>query len=163
MVRLAAPLAVMPEPSSPWGERSSGFHNGVDLPCPIGTELFALTSGTVAAELLNVDEPSGLAVIVNDDSGRVRWSFSHCSVLLVVRGDRVKRGQLIALSGNTGRVSPPKTSACPTCGAHLHLRVDVDGQNVDPWPLLQASRTRGIGTIVAAAAAVAIVTKTGDG
>ena len=85
------------------------FHNGVDIPVPIGVPVRS-APGVVAK--VWVDDPlNGNACQI--DHGDCRSSFVHLDALLVEAGDRVKDGQIVGLSGNTGR----------STGPHLHFTV----------------------------------------
>ena len=53
-------------------------------------------------------------------------TYAHCSQLKVKEGDKVKQGDIIALSGNTGKSSGP----------HLHFEVSKAGRLVDPMKLV---------------------------
>ena len=57
--------------------------------------------------------------------------YYHCSEIKVKVGDRVKRGELIALSGNSGRVSGP----------HLHFGILVRGVQIDPLDFIAKINT----------------------
>ena len=93
-------------------------HNGTDFATPIGTPVFA-TGDVVVSRVLN-HKYAGLYIeISNGQTYRTR--FLHLSKALVRKGQRVKRGQKIALSGNSGRITGP----------HLHYELHVRGRAVN--------------------------------
>ena len=71
----------------------------------------------------------GLAVEINHGTG-VSTRYAHASGVLVKVGDRVQKGQDIALVGTTGR----------STGPHLHFEVLRDGHAVDPQSYLRAAQ-----------------------
>lgn len=103
------------------------FHHGIDLSMPIGTPVKAARDG----EIIKVSESRwghGRMVQILHEDG---WStvYSHNSKILVKVGDQVKQGDVIALSGNTGR----------STGPHLHFEVRrPDQRSVDPRRFLSA-------------------------
>jgi murein DD-endopeptidase MepM/ murein hydrolase activator NlpD len=94
-------------------------HEGIDVSAPLGTAIEAPAAGVVIdarwedgyGNLLAIDHGYGLMT-----------RYAHCSKILVVRGQRVKRGDKIALVGATGLATGP----------HLHYEVWVNGKPVDP-------------------------------
>ncbi|NQZ48674.1 MAG: peptidoglycan DD-metalloendopeptidase family protein [Moritella sp.] len=93
-------------------------HNGTDFATPIGTPVFATGDGVVSRVLNH--KYAGLYIeISNGQTYRTR--FLHLSKALVRKGQRVKRGQKIALSGNSGRITGP----------HLHYELHVRGRAVN--------------------------------
>ena len=94
-------------------------HNGVDLATPIGTKILATGDGVVTRV---ANHRYAGRYIVMDYAGPYGARFLHLSKILVKKGQKVKRGQVIALSGNTGR----------TTGAHLHYELHVRGRPVNP-------------------------------
>jgi|UniRef100_A6VZP3 murein DD-endopeptidase len=94
-------------------------HNGVDLATPSGTEVLATGDGVVTR--IATHKYAGKYVVV-DYTGPYSSRFLHLSKILVKQGQKVKRGQVIALSGNTGR----------TTGAHLHYELHIRGRPVNP-------------------------------
>jgi murein DD-endopeptidase MepM/ murein hydrolase activator NlpD len=114
---------------SGFGPRSGSFHDGVDIACPEGTQVFASHSGTVVYSD-NKLSGYGNLVILRHSTGLLSV-YAHNSRLLVSAGQKVTRGQLIAESGATGHATGP----------HVHFEVRIrDSQNryvaVDPLPLL---------------------------
>ncbi|QUX95243.1 peptidase M23 [Marinomonas sp. CT5] len=94
-------------------------HNGVDLATPTGTEVLATGDGVVTR--VATHKYAGKYIVV-DYTGPYGSRFLHLSKILVKKGQKVKRGQVIALSGNTGR----------TTGAHLHYELHIRGRPVNP-------------------------------
>ena len=94
-------------------------HEGVDVSAPMGAEIEAPAAGIVT----KVDWVEGYGNMLTVDHGYgLVTRYAHCSKILVVRGQRVKRGQKIALVGSTGL----------STGPHLHYEVWVNGRPVDP-------------------------------
>jgi murein DD-endopeptidase MepM/ murein hydrolase activator NlpD len=104
--------------SSPFG-RGGDFHNGVDIKVPMGSPVFASGAGRVTeAEYMT---GYGLRIVISHDYG-LETIYAHLKKADVKPGQQVKRGQLIGLSGNSGR----------TTGAHLHYEVRAGGTPVNP-------------------------------
>ena len=101
------------------------MHTGIDLAAPQGTAVYATADGVVdMAEWFG-----GYGNCVELDHGKgVQTRFGHLSRILVHAGQRVHRGDLIALVGSTGR----------STGPHLHYEVRIDGHAVNPLPFLQS-------------------------
>lgn len=100
-------------------------HRGLDLRGASGTPIYACADGQVA--LVDNLYFSGNTVYLNHGDG-VFTAYLHMSEPKVMPGQRLKKGDLIGLVGATGRVTGP----------HLHLSLLVQGQSVDPEPLLEA-------------------------
>ena len=102
----------------------NAFHKGIDLSAQIGTRVVAAASGIVVkseyhseyGNMLEIDHGQGLST-----------RYAHLSKLLVPRGKVVKRGEYVALSGNTGR----------STGPHLHFEVLLDNVAQNPVRFLQ--------------------------
>lgn len=101
-------------------------HRGLDLRGATGTPVKACADGRVA--LVDNLYFSGNTVYVNHGDG-VFTAYLHLSDTRVKPGDVVKRGDVIGEVGATGRVTGP----------HLHLSLIVQGQSVDPQPLLKVN------------------------
>jgi len=114
-----------PAVSSPFGWRkdpidgSRSFHEGVDLPAPVGTPVVAVAPGRV----LEVGRRGGygLEVVVEHDGGW-RTRYAHLSSTQVSPGERIARGDRLGSVGSTGR----------STGPHLHFEALRDGKIVDP-------------------------------
>lgn len=126
---LGAPLASITPTSSFRGPNRSN-HEGIDLAAPIGTPVYATHSGTVTRA--DSSTSYGLVVYILGDDG-TETRYAHLSQIMVARGARVERGQVIGLTGNSGRVMGPT-------GAHLHYEVRRNGQPVDPATTLPSLR-----------------------
>jgi murein DD-endopeptidase MepM/ murein hydrolase activator NlpD len=108
--------------TSPWGGGSE-YHGGIDIGAPVGTPVHAPAPGVVA--FAGRHGEYGIAVMI-DHGNDVRSLYGHLSRLHVAAGQDVKRGDLIASSGNTGRSSGP----------HLHYEIHAAGQPVNPYTFL---------------------------
>ncbi len=104
-------------------------HNGADLRAATGTHVRAPFAGTVV--LTGFHYYAGGSVYIDSGNG-VITVFFHLSEINVKKGDRVAKGQVVAKSGATGRVTGP----------HLHYSLVLGGQFVDPIPLLSTSITQ---------------------
>jgi murein DD-endopeptidase MepM/ murein hydrolase activator NlpD len=117
--------------TSPFGEREHAmggggaqFHAGIDISVPPGTPVLAAQEGTVAfagyngayGKVVKLDHANGFSTL-----------YAHNSRLLVYVGQTIEAGQVICLSGSTGR----------STGPHLHFEVHKDGWPVDPLPYLE--------------------------
>jgi murein DD-endopeptidase MepM/ murein hydrolase activator NlpD len=100
-------------------------HYGIDIAGPIGTKVLAPQDALVT---LAEDDLfySGGTVILDHGLG-LSSTCMHLSRVLVKRGQRVKQGDVIALIGNTGRVTGP----------HLDWRMNWHNQHIDPEPLVR--------------------------
>ncbi|HBV87292.1 MAG TPA: metalloendopeptidase [Desulfosporosinus sp.] len=104
---------------NPFGGWSKEFHNGIDIACNYGTPILATADGIVTFSGRN--SVFGLRVDIDHGDG-IKTFYGHNSRLLVKEGDLVKKRDLIAYSGNSGR----------STGSHLHYGITVNGKNVDP-------------------------------
>ncbi len=96
------------------------FHYGIDLAAPIGTPVHAPADGVVKRVKR---DPRGYGILLEIDHGMgITTRYGHLSKVLVKRGQKVKRGQVIARVGNTGR----------STGPHLHYEVRVLNKPVNP-------------------------------
>jgi murein DD-endopeptidase len=103
-------------------------HNGTDLATPVGTRVLAAAPGVVLRVSSEFNR-GGLKVFVDHGDGLVTTS-NHLARALVRPGDRVRRGQVIALSGYSGLDG---LVTFPWGIPHVHFNVWLDGESVDPF------------------------------
>ena len=94
-------------------------HQGVDYAIPEGSRVFATADGKVKE--VRRSSTQGQTVIIDHGNG-YETSYSHLQRISVVRNQQVRRGDIIALSGDTGLSLAP----------HLHYEVRLNGMRVDP-------------------------------
>ena len=96
------------------------FHKGMDFTCPIGTQVHVTGDGTV--ETVDFSYGGyGNEVIVNHGFG-YRTRYAHLSKFNVRPGQKLKRGDVIGYSGNTGK----------STGPHVHYEVMKNGEVLNP-------------------------------
>lgn len=103
--------------------KKAGVHTGADFAVAVGTQVKSAISGTVVEVVYGNKSFGNFVRVKNSD---IVTTYAHCSTLKVKEGDKVKQGDIIALSGNTGKSSGP----------HLHFEVTKDGRLVDPMKLV---------------------------
>ncbi|HEX9611685.1 MAG TPA: M23 family metallopeptidase [Gemmatimonadales bacterium] len=94
-------------------------HAGIDIAVPEGTPVRAAGGGTVREA--GTDRDYGLFVLLRHPDG-YETMYGHAARLLVREGDEVRAGQVIALTGSSGRSTAP----------HLHFEVRRSGRSLDP-------------------------------
>jgi murein DD-endopeptidase MepM/ murein hydrolase activator NlpD len=99
-------------------------HPGIDIAVPLGTPVRASGGGQVTAA--GYDPDYGLFVLLRHTSG-YETMYGHLSRLIATEGDEVQAGQVIGLSGNSGRSSAP----------HLHFEIRHDNKSIDPLDLVK--------------------------
>jgi murein DD-endopeptidase MepM/ murein hydrolase activator NlpD len=111
--------------SSNFGQRGRRLHAGIDISGERGTPIVAADAGTV---LFSGSGPNGYGntVMLHHNHGLITL-YAHNERNVVRQGDRVRRGQVIAYMGDTGRAS----------GTHLHFEVHQEGRLTDPRRWLQ--------------------------
>ena len=114
---------------SGFGFRSDPFtgrpalHTGLDFAVEPGTPIVAAAGGVVVGA---ANHPAYGNLLEIDHGNNLVTRYAHCSSIEVKPGDIVRRGQVVALTGNTGR----------STGPHLHFEVLVDGVPQDPAKFL---------------------------
>ena len=94
-------------------------HQGVDYTIPEGSRVFATADGRVKE--IATRSTAGRTIVIDHGNG-YETSYSHLLAVKVRRGQEVRRGDIIGLSGNTGLSIAP----------HLHYEVRHNGMRVDP-------------------------------
>ncbi len=115
--------------SSPYGNRrhpvhdETRFHTGVDISVPSGSEVKATADGIVS--FAGWTETSGIVVVVEHGHG-FSTAYAHSRKAMVRVGQRVARGEPIALSGSTG----------VSTGPHVHYEIWKNGRHTNPADFL---------------------------
>ncbi len=109
---------------SPFGARWGKPHEGIDLPAPVGTPVFAAADGRVVYAGGAIRGYGNLIVLKH--AGDLLTAYAHNSVLLVSQGQSVRAGDRIALVGQSGHASGP----------HLHFEVRSGQIPRDPMSYL---------------------------
>ena len=120
-----------------YAEFGQAGHEGVDFGVSAGSPIYACADGEVFQVRPDDGNDYGLHVRVRHqvDGCEYRTVYAHLSQALVSKNQRIRTGERIALSGNTGH----------SCGPHLHLTLKLIGAQtpgypawvVDPFPYLQ--------------------------
>lgn len=103
------------------------FHDGVDIAAPVGTPIHAMAAGVVS--FAGHRPGYGLVVEINHGNG-YKTRYAHASKLIAKVGERVEKGDTVALVGSTGR----------STGSHLHVEVLKNGDAVNPRKYLISTR-----------------------
>ncbi len=117
--------------SSKFGVREDPFrndeavHKGIDIAADYGEDILASADGTVI--LSDWYSGYGNAVVIDHGHG-ITTVYGHSSQLLVSEGKKVKKGDLIARVGSSGR----------STGPHLHFEIRINGEAVDPLKYLDS-------------------------
>lgn len=109
--------------TSQFGSRWGKNHSGIDIGCPEGTQVYASAAGSVV--FAGEKGGYGLLLIISHPDGSFTI-YAHNSKLIAKEGAKVKQGEKIALSGNTGR----------STGPHLHFEIRQQSKAVDPLKYL---------------------------
>lgn len=107
------------------------LHDGLDIAVAEGTDVLAVKSGTVTevrtsatyGKLLKFETTDGYEVM-----------YAHLSEVLVKKGEKVKQGQVVAKSGNTGL----------STGPHLHYGIYKEGELLDPMDFITLGWADGV-------------------
>jgi murein DD-endopeptidase MepM/ murein hydrolase activator NlpD len=122
----SVPYLIFPVPqgvlSSPFGHRWGRFHRGLDIAAPVGNPVLSCAEGRIIFTGSRKGFRSyGNTVLIDHGKG-VYTYYAHLSNILVKKDQRIRRGQQIAMVGNTGR----------STGPHLHLEVRVNNTMFNP-------------------------------
>ncbi|USL85105.1 endolysin [Arthrobacter phage SWEP2] len=114
--------------TNPGGVNPAGGHTGIDFACPIGTPVYAPADGVIAFEGWLRDpngrnawlltDGGGIAIVLDAGDDKPTFIMAHLNASLVNTGQRVRKGDLIGRTGNTGKW---------TTGPHLHFEVMLPG------------------------------------
>lgn len=113
------------------------FHNGIDIAVVVGTEVAAVRSGVVSA--VRTSETFGKVLEYETEDG-YKVMYAHLSDVLVKKGEKIKQGEIVAKSGNTGL----------STGPHLHYSLWKDGRLIDPLSYVTLEYTQEVAAEYAA-------------
>ncbi len=105
--------------SSSFGNRSRGYHTGIDWALSYGSPIYASDGGTVTSA--GWGGGYGRMIKINHGNG-YETVYAHCSKLVVSAGKKVAKGQVIAYVGSTGN----------STGPHLHFEIRKNGSYLNP-------------------------------
>ena len=106
-----------------WRRNGTEFHTGTDYAAPTGTPIHAAEDGIVTCAKWSGNY--GYLVKIQHTGGYETY-YAHCSRFAASVGDEVKKGDVIAYVGSTGR----------STGPHVHLEIRIDGKYINPQDLL---------------------------
>lgn len=129
-LNLIWPVPSVPMISSRYGMRRGRMHHGIDIPSPMGTKIVASDSGKVIYSASKISGYGRMTIIAHEDD--YLTVYAHNTKNLFKEGDYVKKGDVIALSGKTGRVTGP----------HLHFEVRKKDQSIDPFKFLKIPKKK---------------------
>ena len=118
-IALAEPISSGYVLTSRFGYRNSGYHTGLDIASPLGTDVRAAASGVVSYS--GWKGTYGYTVIIDHGNG-VQTYYAHCNDLYVTAGEYVSQGEVISAVGSTGN----------STGPHLHLEVRINDSAQNP-------------------------------
>ena len=102
-------------------------HNGIDIPAPHGTPIYATADGIVG----RAQRLGGYGNYVEVEHGNaIQTRYGHMSSYVVVPGQSVKKGDILGYVGSTGR----------STGNHLHYEVRIEGAPVNPMPFVRSDQ-----------------------
>ncbi|MCP4340620.1 MAG: M23 family metallopeptidase [Desulfobulbaceae bacterium] len=114
--------------------KKSAFHTGIDFRGKKGEPILATADGVVKKAFRNGGY--GNYVLIDHGNGYTT-SFSHMQKYLVRKGDKIQRGQLIGLVGNSGR----------STGSHLHYEIALDKKTINPYNFLEVASMPKVPTL----------------
>lgn len=109
------------------GGRDAEGHAGLDIAVPTGTPIRAAGGGVV--QRAGEDPELGYYILLTHPQG-YESTYGHAARLFVATGDTVSAGEVVALSGSTGRSTAP----------HLHFEIRRAGRSIDPRTLVSEER-----------------------
>lgn len=124
--RFAWPVPNFYKVSSHFGPRGRKHHDGIDIPAPRGTPIVAVDDGLVIYSDNGIRGYGNMIVVAHGDD--MFTVYAHNQKNKVDKGDKVKKGEVIALLGNTGR----------STGPHLHFEIRLKNKVRNPAQYLSS-------------------------
>ncbi len=106
------------------GSQDGGTHPGIDIAVPIGSPVRAAGGGTI---LQTGEDPEYGVFTLVEHPGGYQSMYGHLGRVAVVPGQPISAGQVLGLSGNSGRSSAP----------HLHFEIRRGGESIDPRSMVK--------------------------
>ena len=106
--------------------KKKDFHKGIDIALGMGNPIYAVKSGVVIYS--GWKSGYGRIIKIQHRNGEISY-YAHNLKLLVQKGDTVKQGKIIALSGNSGQ----------STGPHLHFEIRIDNKHINPLRYLNVN------------------------
>jgi len=113
------------------------LHNGIDFAMPNGTPIKSITNGIIEKVVNLGDKNIGKGILIKCKDGKTAI-YGHLSKITVSEGDKIRIGDLIGYSGNSGYV------AGINGGYHLHFGLKENGIFIDPSPYINAIQSMNI-------------------
>ena len=106
------------------------MHSGIDIPVSTGHDIYTIADGTIVDSEIKKKGCGGTIKVDHGviDGKKIETRFCHCSQLLKQKGDKVKKGDVIAKSGG----GKGDTGQGGSTGSHIHFEVYENGKTVDP-------------------------------
>ncbi len=123
--------------TSPYGPRGGRMHQGIDIGVPSGTEIAAPVSGEVMHARFGSKNCGGIIWLKH--AGGYETKYCHCKKINVSPGQKVKKGEIIGLTGG----AKGDKGAGNSSGPHLHFEVIKDGKHLDPEKVLDKTKVGG--------------------
>ncbi|MFA9398887.1 MAG: M23 family metallopeptidase [Clostridiaceae bacterium] len=124
-------LPIQGEVTSVFGEREDpitkedDFHQGIDINAAENTDVLAAYDGIVVE--VGEDDELGKYILLDHGDG-IETKYAHLNIVMVDKGTKLKKSEVIAKSGNTGK----------STGPHLHFELLIMGENVDPLEYIKS-------------------------
>lgn len=109
--------------SSEYGSRDGKMHHGIDIKRNNGKNIMASAPGII--KFSGKNGGFGKMIIIDHGNG-IETFYAHCSKLFAMKKSKVRRGQLIAKMGSSGKSD----------GVHLHFEIRIDGKSKNPLKYL---------------------------
>lgn len=132
--KFAWPVPARAAISSEFGRRRGRNHDGIDIPAPTGTQIVASEAGRVIYSGSGISGYGNLTIIGHKNN--YFTVYAHADKNLMKKGVMVKRGQVIAYVGNTGKSSGP----------HLHFEIRKKSSPQNPMAFIAKPKSRAIAT-----------------
>lgn len=129
------PVPAFTRISSFYGKRGKKNHDGIDIPAPKGKHIVAIEDGVVSYSGNKIRGYGNLTIIRH--KGKFHSVYAHAKKNFTKKGQKVYKGQVIALVGNTGR----------STGPHLHFEIRHKGRSKNPMSYYRKSKGRQIASL----------------